>query len=50
MEESHSFVPLLIVAVLAFFVPLILSRFRKLRVPVVVGEILAGIAIGDSGL
>jgi len=50
MEESHSFVPLLIVAVLAFFVPLILSRFKKLRVPIVVGEILAGIAIGDSGL
>jgi trk system potassium uptake protein TrkA len=50
MEESHSFVPLLIVVVLAFFVPLILSRFKRLRLPVVVGEILAGIVIGDSGL
>jgi Kef-type K+ transport system membrane component KefB/Trk K+ transport system NAD-binding subunit len=50
MEESHSFVPLLIVALLAFLVPLALSRFKRLRVPVVVGEILVGIIIGDSGL
>ena len=50
MEESHSFVPLLVVALLAFLVPLVLSRFKRLRVPVVVGEILVGIIIGDSGL
>ena len=50
MEESHSFVPLLIVVVLAFLVPLFLSRFKRLSIPVVVGEILAGIIIGDSGL
>jgi trk system potassium uptake protein TrkA len=50
MEESHSFVPLLIVVGLAFLVPLVLSRFRRLRLPVVVGEILAGIVIGRSGL
>lgn len=50
MEESHSFVPLLIVVMLAFFVPLVLSRFNRLRVPVVVGEILAGILVGESGL
>ena len=50
MEESHSFVPLLIVALLGVFVPLLLSRFKRLRVPVVVGELLAGIIIGDSGL
>jgi trk system potassium uptake protein TrkA len=50
MEESHSFVPLLIVVALAFAVPLVLSRFRRMRVPVVVGEILAGIIVGDSGL
>lgn len=48
MEESQSFVPLLIVVVLAFFVPLILSRFRRLRLPVVVGEILAGIGAGPA--
>ncbi len=50
MEESYSFVPLLLVALLAFFVPLVLSRFKRLRVPVVVGELVAGIVIGDSGL
>jgi Kef-type K+ transport system membrane component KefB/Trk K+ transport system NAD-binding subunit len=50
MEETHSFVPLLVVVVLAFIVPLVLARFRRLRLPVVVGEILAGILVGDSGL
>lgn len=50
MEESHSFVPLLIVVVLAFFVPLLLSRFRRFSLPVVVGEIVAGIVVGQSGL
>ena len=39
MEEHHSFVPLLIVIVLAFLVPFILSRFRRLSLPVVVGYI-----------
>jgi trk system potassium uptake protein TrkA len=50
MEESHSFVPLLLVIVLAFVVPLLLSRFKRLSIPVVVGEILAGVIVGDSGL
>src|SRR5210317_245133 len=49
MMDNH-FVPLLIIASLAFLVPLILSRFKKLRLPIVVGEILAGIVIGHSGL
>ena len=37
MENGHSFAPLL------------LSRFKRLRLPVVVGEILAGILVGRSG-
>jgi Kef-type K+ transport system membrane component KefB len=49
MEESLSFLPLLIVIFLAFLVPIALSRFRKLRLPIVVGEIIAGIIIGRSG-
>jgi len=49
MEESLSFLPLLIVIFLAFLVPITLSRFRKLRLPIVVGEIIAGIIIGRSG-
>ena len=52
METAHSgaWISLLIVAGLAFLVPLTLSRLKALRIPVVVGEILAGIAVGQSGL
>ncbi len=50
MEESGSFAPLLLVVFLAFLVPILLSRFKNLRLPVVVGEILAGILIGSSVL
>lgn len=50
MEESLSFAPLLLVIFLAFLVPVTLSRFKHLRLPIVVGEILAGILIGRSGL
>jgi Kef-type K+ transport system membrane component KefB/Trk K+ transport system NAD-binding subunit len=50
MEENLSFVPLLIVVALAFVVPLVLSRFKRLRIPIVVGEIIVGIIIGRSGL
>lgn len=51
MEHSGiSFIPLLTVVVLAFLVPLLLSRIRIVQIPVVVGEIIAGIAVGQSGL
>ena len=50
MEENQSFVPLLLIVFLAFIVPVILSRFKKLRLPIVVGEILVGIIVGRSGL
>ena len=49
MEETISFLPLLIVIFLAFLVPITLSRFKKLRLPIVVGEIIAGIIVGRSG-
>ncbi len=49
MEDTLSFLPLLIVIFLAFLVPIALSRFKKLRLPIVVGEIIAGIIIGRSG-
>jgi len=49
MEETMSFLPLLIVIFLAFLVPITLSRFKKLRLPIVVGEIIAGIIVGRSG-
>lgn len=49
MEEhaSTGFLPLLLVIFLAFLVPLLLSKFK--RIPIVVGEIVAGIIIGHSG-
>ncbi len=50
MEETRSFLPLLLVVFLAFLVPILLSRFRRLQLPIVVGEILVGILVGRSGL
>jgi trk system potassium uptake protein TrkA len=50
MENSHSFGPLLLVVALGFVVPFVLTQFKKLRLPVVVGEIAVGILIGRSGM
>lgn len=50
MEETQSFIPLLLVLVLAFLVPLLLSRVKRLMIPIVVGEIFAGVLIGPSVL
>ena len=50
MNENTTFVPLLVVVLLAFLVPFLLSQFRRLKLPIVVGEIAAGILIGRSGL
>ncbi len=47
MEQSLQFLPLLFVLLLAFVIPPVLSKVRWM--PVVVGEILAGIIIGRSG-
>lgn len=49
--ESHStsFLPLLIIILLAFCVPLVLARLKRLPLPIAVGEIIAGIIIGKSG-
>ncbi|MFQ5594836.1 MAG: monovalent cation:proton antiporter family protein [Anaerolineae bacterium] len=49
MQEEISFVPLLVVIGLAFLVPLFLSRIKGIAIPVVVGEIIAGIIVGKSG-
>jgi Kef-type K+ transport system membrane component KefB/Trk K+ transport system NAD-binding subunit len=48
IEQSTRFFPLLVVLGLAFLVPVLLARFRGL--PIVVGEIAAGILVGTSGL
>ena len=50
MEVPRTFLPLFLIIFLAFAVPLVLNRFRRLHLPIVVGEILAGVLIGRSGL
>lgn len=41
---------LLIVVVLSFLIPIVLSKFKKVTIPVIVGEIIVGMLIGKSGL
>ena len=47
--EPSPFIALLLITGLALIVPILLGRFRRLQLPIVVGEILAGILIGRSG-
>ncbi len=49
MGESD-LIPLLLVTTLAVIVPILAGSFKRMRVPVVVLEILGGIIIGKSGL
>ncbi len=44
------FITLLLITALAVIVPILATRFRYMQLPIVVGEILAGIIIGHSGL
>lgn len=48
--DSHIFIDLFIVVGLALIVPIVLSRQKKIRLPIIVGEIIAGTLIGQSGL
>ena len=48
--HTSPFTSLFIVIVLASIVPIVVSRFKKITIPIVVGEILAGILLGRSGL
>ena len=50
MDTAHSFLPLLIVLLIAFVVPILLSRLGRVSIPTVVGEILAGVVVGRSGI
>lgn len=50
MHETAPFLSLLLITTLAAVVPLLSSRLRRFRIPIVVGEILIGILIGKSGL
>lgn len=50
MENELSFMPLLVVVTVAAIIPVLVTRFRRFRIPIVVGEIIVGIIIGRSGL
>lgn len=50
MERTQSFAPLLIVIFLAFIVPILLSHFKRIKLPIVVGEIIAGVLVGPAVL
>ena len=47
--DHNPFVALLLITGLAFIVPVLATRLRRIAIPIVVGEILAGIIIGHSG-
>lgn len=48
--EENSFYQLLLISGLAVFVPIVVAQIPDRLLPVVVAEIIAGIAIGTSGL
>ncbi|WP_407271295.1 cation:proton antiporter [Radiobacillus sp. PE A8.2] len=48
--EHQSLTSLMFVVGIAFFIPIILQRFKLNFVPVVIAEIIAGLIIGQSGL
>ncbi|TLS38952.1 cation:proton antiporter family protein [Pseudalkalibacillus caeni] len=47
--EQHSLTSLMVVVGIAFFIPIILQRFKLRFIPVVIAEIIAGLIIGQSG-
>lgn len=49
VEHHSSVLSLMVVVAIAFFVPLLLQRFKLKALPVVVAEIIAGIFVGKSG-
>ena len=49
MEHNSPFVTLLLITLLALIVPFLANRIKIVTIPIVVGEILAGIIIGKSG-
>lgn len=49
MESQVDFSPLLVVSVLAVVVPILLHRVPRVAIPIVVGEIVAGMLAGPYG-
>jgi Kef-type K+ transport system membrane component KefB/Trk K+ transport system NAD-binding subunit len=49
MAHQSTFTTLILITGLAVLVPILATRLQRVRIPIVVGEILAGILIGKSG-
>lgn len=50
MENTEiTYNSLLLIVVLATFIPILIKKMKKIHIPIVVGEILAGMIIGKSG-
>ncbi len=47
---DQNFISLMFVLLAAFLVPILLSRNSKVKLPIVVGEIIAGLILGPSVL
>lgn len=48
--ETFDFQPLMLVLLVAFLVPIAIKKSNKVAIPIVVGEIIAGMVLGPSGL
>ncbi|MEJ8554909.1 monovalent cation:proton antiporter family protein [Tepidibacter sp. Z1-5] len=48
-HTSISYISLLIIILLATFVPILITKIKFIPIPIVVGEILSGMIIGKSG-
>lgn len=48
--HSDPFITLMIITTLAVIVPIIFHRIPRIELPIVIGEIIAGIIVGQSGL
>ncbi|GAB6174112.1 cation:proton antiporter [Paradesulfitobacterium aromaticivorans] len=49
MAKEISYYSLLVIALVYVVVPLMVNKFQRISVPIVVGEIIAGMIIGKSG-
>ena len=49
MGNNINFYSLLIISGLAFVLPMLVSKIKRVKIPVVIAELLAGIIIGKSG-
>ncbi len=51
MEHAEiSYLSLLMVIGIAFLVPIVVGRVRRIFIPVIIGEVIAGVIVGKSGL